>query len=179
MKFLYDYFPVICFFIGYKLYGIYTATVVAMIASFLQVGCFWLKNRRFEQLHLLTFALIILLGSITLAFHQPIFIKWKPSIIYWLFGSALLFSQYVTNKPLLYRMLKNKLQLPQHAWRLLNVSWAVFFITMGFLNVYVVYHYTTDAWVNFKLFGTLGLTLIFMIIQAFYIEKFLKNIEKN
>ena len=179
MKFLYDYFPVICFFIAYKLYGIYVATATAIIASFLQLGCFWLKCRYFEKLHVITFILISILGGITLAFHQPIFIKWKPSIIYWLFGGVLLVSQYLSASPLLCRMLKDKIQLPNHAWNTLNMSWAIFFIGMGFLNLYVVYHYDTNTWVNFKLFGTLSLTILFMIIQALYIAKHLKQTRKT
>ena len=179
VKFLYDYFPVICFFIAYKLYDIYVATAVAIVVSFLQLTCYWLKCRRFEKLHVITFILISILGGFTLIFHQPIFIKWKPSIIYWLFGGTLFVSQFLSASPLLCRMLKDKIQLPNHAWNTLNMSWAIFFITMGFVNLYVVYHYDTNAWVNFKLFGTLLLTLLFMILQAFYIAKYLKQRKKT
>lgn len=171
MKFLFDYFPIICFFIAFKIYGIYVATAVAMISSLLQVGVYWLKNRRFEKLHVITLAFIIILGSFTLIFHNPIFIKWKPTIIYWVFSIILIASQFIGKKPVIYRLLNEKVTLPKKVWTHLNISWAIFFLMLGILNLYVVYHYDTNAWVNFKLFGTLGLMLIFIILQAIYIAK--------
>jgi len=179
MKFLYDYFPVICFFIAYKFFGIYVATAVAIGASFLQMGFFWLKNRSFEKLHVITFVLILTLGGITLIFHKPIFIQWKPSIIYWIFGAALLGSQFFSTTTLLQRMLNKKIELPPHVWRALNSSWAIFFIIMGFANLYVVYHYSTNTWVDFKLFGTLGLTILFAVVQAIYISKYIRQPENT
>lgn len=173
MKILYDYFPIICFFIAYKLFGIYVATATTMVASLLQVGFFWLWHRRFEKMHLITLALVMLLGSSTLIFHKAIFIKWKPSIIYWVFALILFFSGFFSKKPLIQKMLGDKISLPEKIWWRLNLSWTGFFIFLGMLNLYVVYHYSTDSWVNFKLFGTLGLVLLFVVAQALYMTRYM------
>lgn len=175
MKFLFDYFPIICFFIAFKLWGIYVATGVAMGTSVLQVGVYWLQHRRFEKLHIITMIFILVLGSFTLIFHKPIFIKWKPTIVYWIFAVILIGSQFFGSKPIMHRMLKDKITLPTEIWTRLNMSWAIFFVVLGGLNLYVVYHYDTNAWVNFKLFGTLGLMLLFIIVQATYIAKHLRK----
>lgn len=175
MKFLFDYFPIICFFIAYKLWGIYVATAVAMAASGLQLGAYWLKHRRFEKLHLITFVFIIVLGSLTLIFHKAIFVKWKPTIVYCIFAAVLFGSHFFGKTPLIHRMLGDKISLPDKVWPRLNMSWAIFFFVLGILNVYVVYHYDTNAWVNFKLFGTLGLMLVFIIGQSLYIAKYMKK----
>lgn len=175
MKFLFDYFPIICFFIAYKLWGIYVATAVAMAASGLQLGVYWLKHRRFEKLHVITFVFIIVLGSLTLIFHKAIFVKWKPTIVYWIFAAVLFGSHFFGKKPLIHRMLGDKISLPDKVWPRLNMSWAIFFFVLGILNVYVVYHYDTNAWVNFKLFGTLGLMLVFIIVQSLYIARYMKK----
>ncbi len=172
MKLLFDYFPILCFFIAYKFYGIYTATAITMAASVLQVGGYWFKHRRFDNMHLITMCLILVLGSATLFFHEDIFIKWKPSVIYWLFAIALFGSPYYgTKKPLISRLFASQIELPLNIWKQINLSWGVFFTLMGIVNLYVVYHYSTGAWVNFKLFGTLGLTTVFCIVQAFYINR--------
>ena len=178
MKFLYDYFPIICFFVAYKLYGIFVATAVTIGASILQVGFFWLKNKRFEKLHLVTLALVVVLGGFTLIFHKAIFIKWKPSIIYWIF-SIVIWGTEFSAKPLLERMLGDKITMPRKIWSRLSHSWAIFFLGMGFLNLWVVYHYSTNSWVNFKLFGTLGLTLLFVVLQALYMTRHMESIEKT
>jgi len=171
MKLLFDYFPIICFFVAYKFFGVYTATAVTMAACVLQNMIYWFKNRRFEKLHVITLVSVLILGGFTLIFHKAIFIQWKPSIIYWIFAIVLLFSQYVSRKNLLARMLGDKINLPSEIWNRLNIAWSVFFICLGILNVYVIYHYSLDAWVNFKLFGTLGLTIAFTIAQAIYMSK--------
>lgn len=171
MKLLFDYFPIICFFIIYKFYGVFAATAAAMIACVLQNILYWLKHRRFEKLHIITLISILILGGFTLIFHKPIFIQWKPSIIYWIFAGVLLFSQYISRKNLLARMLGDKIILPLPIWDKLNIAWSIFFVVLGFLNIYVIYHYSMNAWVNFKLFGTLGLTILFTVGQAFYMSK--------
>ena len=179
MKFLFDYFPIICFFIAYKFSDVYTATAVTIAASLVQLTVYWLIHRRFEMLHGLTFLFIVLLGGSTLIFHKDIFIKWKPSVIYWIFAITLLFSQFFSKKTLLERMLSDKINLAVKIWRRLNASWAIFFIFLGCLNLYVVYHYDTNAWVNFKLFGALGITLVFIIIQALYMTHHMQMTEKQ
>lgn len=168
IKFLFDYFPIICFFIAYKLYGIYVATVVTIIASAVQLCVYWLAHRSLEKQHVITFAAITLLGGATLIFHNPIFIKWKPSIIYWVFSIILCGSHFIGKKTIAERLMGEKIVMPNKKWITINACWALFFFIMGFLNIYVVYHYSTDIWVNFKLFGTLGLTFLFVILQMIY-----------
>ncbi len=179
MKFLFDYFPIFCFFIAFKLWGIYVATAVAMATSFLQLLLYWLRHRRFEKLHVITFIFIFILGGFTLIFHKPIFIQWKPTIVYWIFTLVLLGSHWIGKKPLLHRMLNEKITLSMKVWSRLNFSWALFFLFLGFLNLYVVYHFDTNTWVNFKLFGTLALTLVFIFAQAFYIMKQMKDVKNQ
>ena len=175
MKFLFDYFPIICFFIAYKFSNIYIATEVTIAASLIQLSVYWLIHRRFETLHTITFVFVVLLGGSTLLFHKDIFIKWKPSVIYWIFAITLLFSQFFSAKTVLERMLSDKINLATRIWKRLNMSWAIFFILLGFLNLYVVYHFDTNVWVNFKLFGTLGITLVFIIAQALYMTKHMQK----
>lgn len=175
MKLLFDFFPILLFFLAFKVFGIYTATAVTMAASLLQVSVYWLKNRRFESLHLITLAIVILLGGSTLWLHNDLFIKWKPTVIYWIFALFFLGSQFIGKKPLVQRLLGAQLSLPHLVWRRLNFSWIIFFSLMGMLNVYVLYHFSTNAWVNFKLFGSLGLTLAFLVVQAIYMSRFMEQ----
>ncbi len=175
MKFLFDYFPIVIFFVSYKLWNIYVATALTMLASVLQVGVYWLLHKQFEKLHVITLGFIIVLGGSTLLFHNDIFIKWKPSIVYWAFSIVLLASQFVGRKSLIHRMLDEKINLPITIWRRLNTSWVGFFTLLGFINLYVVYHYSTNVWVNFKLFGCLLLTLMFILLQAVYISRHLQT----
>ena len=179
MKLLFDYFPIVCFFIAFKLYGVYAATVVTMTACALQNMIYWLINKRFEKLHLITLASVFVLGAFTLIFHKAIFIQWKPTIIYWVFAVILLFSQFIAKKNLLTKMLHDKISLPEKVWSQLNIAWSLFFIFLGVLNIYVMYHYSLNAWVNFKLFGTLGLTLTFIIIQAIYMSRHMVETNDN
>jgi len=175
MKLLFDLFPVLLFFLAYKLHDIYVATAVAIVASFLQVGWFWWRHRRFETMHLVTFGLIAVLGGATLWLHSEDFIKWKPTVVNWLFGAAFIGSQFIGRKPLVERMMGSAITLPATIWQRLNLSWATFFILLGAANLYVVYHFDTDTWVNFKLFGMMGLTLAFMVAQAFYLARHVKT----
>ena len=175
MKLLYDFFPVLLFFISFKLWGIYTATVVAIIASFIQVVCYWLKYRQFEKMHLLTFSLIVVLGGATLLLHDPVFIKWKPTGIYWVSAIVFLLSGFIGKKSLIEKMMEKNIELPKKIWKRLNYAWVFFFVLMGFLNIYIAYNYTTNAWVNFKLFGGMGLTLLFVFIQAIYLSRHMSD----
>lgn len=174
MKLLFDFFPILLFFIGYKFYGIYVATMIAMAASLLQVLFFWLKHRKIEITHSITLVLILVLGAATLFSQNAIFIKWKPTAIYWIFAVLFLGSQVIGKKPFFQRLMDDKIALPTSVWQRLNFSWAVFFGCMGGINLYVAYHCKTDTWVNFKMFGTLGSTLVFGILQAIYMAKYLK-----
>ncbi len=174
MKLLFDFFPILLFFIAFKLFGIFIATAVTMAASLVQVAAYWLIYRRFESLHLITLAMVILLGGSTLLLHNELFIKWKPTAIYWVFALLFLTSRYIGQKTLIQRLLDGKLTLPTLVWRRLNLSWIWFFALMGALNIYVLYNFSTSTWVNFKLFGTMGMTLLFLIAQAIYMAKYLK-----
>lgn len=171
MKLLFDFFPIVLFFIVFKFYGIYTATAVAMIASLSQVALFRLKFQRYDKMHLISLAIILVLGGATLFFHNPWFIKWKPTGIYWLSAIVFLSSSFIGSKPLIQKMMEANVTLKTGIWHRLNAAWSMFFIVMGALNLYVAYHYDTDVWVNFKLFGGVGFTLLFVLIQAFYLTK--------
>jgi intracellular septation protein len=171
MKLFFDFFPVLLFFISFKLYGIYVATGIAIVASFLQVALFWLIHRRFDKMHVITLLLILVLGGATLIFRNPVFIKWKPTGIYWVTALVFLVSRYVSHKPLIEKMMENNIQLNKTVWRRLNMAWVFFFIMMGFFNIYIAYNYDTNTWVNFKFFGGLGLTMVFVLIQSFYLAR--------
>ena len=171
MKLLFDFFPILFFFVGYKLFGIYPATGIAMGASLLQVVLHRLKHQRYEKMHLISMSLILVLGGATLFFHNPWFIKWKPTGIYWLSSLVFLGSAVIGKKTLIQKMMEGNIILPPNIWGRLNTAWALFFILMGALNIYVAYHYDTDIWVNFKLFGGAGFTLLFVFFQAIYLTR--------
>ncbi|MEM9242702.1 MAG: septation protein A [Pseudomonadota bacterium] len=171
MQMFFEFLPIIVFFIVYKISGIYAATAAAIIVSVLQTGIYWLKNKKLDRLQLGMLVLIVVLGGATLLLHKPIFIKWKPTVINWLFALVFLGSQFVGKRPLIATMLGGKISLPDKVWRQLNYSWSLFFILMGAANIIVAYHFSTNTWVNFKLFGVLGLTVLFVLIQAFYLAK--------
>ncbi len=175
MKFLFDFFPILLFFVAYKAYDIYVATAVMIVATFIQVSWSWLQFRRVEKMHLITLVLITVLGGATLILRDPAFIMWKPSIINWAFGAVFIGSQFIGKKPIVQRMMESNVELPAHIWPRLNSAWAIFFIILGFLNLYVFKNYDEETWVNFKLFGMIGLTFVFIIGQAFFIGKYIKE----
>ncbi|MBD3821578.1 MAG: septation protein A [Thiotrichales bacterium] len=175
MKLLFDFFPILLFFIAFKLFGIYVATAVAIAASVLQVGYVYLKNKRVENMHLITLALIIILGGATLIFHDETFIKWKPTIVNWGFALVFLGSHFIGKKPIVRHLMDQALYLPEKVWNRLSYMWVVFFIFSGIANLYVAFNYDTDTWVNFKLFGLMGLTLAFILVQGVYISRYIQD----
>jgi intracellular septation protein len=177
MKFLFDLFPIILFFIAFKLQGIYVATGVAIAASFAQIGWLWLRGRKIDMMLWLSLAIIVVFGSATLLLHDETFIKWKPTVLYWLFACVLTGSALIFRKNLIRAMLGEQIQMPDPAWSKLNFSWAGFFASMGFLNLYVAFNYPTDTWVNFKLFGGMGLMLAFVIGQGVFLAKYVEQKE--
>jgi intracellular septation protein len=181
MKLLFDFFPILLFFICYKFFGIYAATAVAMVASLVQVIFHRLKHQRYEKMHLVSMTLILVLGGATLFFHNPWFIKWKPTGIYWLSSLVFLGSAFIGKKTLIEKMMDGNVNLPKKIWSRLNLAWAIFFILMGALNLYVAYNYDTDIWVNFKLFGGAGFTLLFVFLQSIYLTQHIieKDLEKQ
>ena len=179
MKLLFDFFPILLFFITFKLYddptqGILAATAVAIVATFVQVGISWWRHRRVEKMHLITLALIVILGGATLLLKDEMFIKWKPTVVNWLFAIVFLGSHYIGKKSLVQRVMEKNIQLPELTWARLNMSWVLFFTAMGLLNLYVVYNFDTDTWVDFKLFGLMGFTLAFVLAQGFYLVRHMK-----
>lgn len=174
MKLLYDFFPVLVFFIGYKLFGIYAATAALIVASCVQVIYLWLRYKRVESMHVITFILVLIFGGATLLLHDVMFLKWKVSIVNWLFGAACLFSQWFSKKSLIQRLMEQNIQLPQPVWKRLNSMWAWFFILMGTINIFIAYELSTNAWVDFKVFGMMGCTVAFVIIQTIYLYKHVK-----
>ena len=171
MKLLYDVFPALIFFIAYKLFGIYVATAVLIVASAVQVAYLWLRYRRLEPMHWLVFVLVLVFGGATLWFHDAKFLEWKVSIVNGLFGLAFLASQWFTRKPLIQRLLDTSIQLPTRVWARLNTAWGLFFIAMAVLNLYIAHRYSLAVWVDFKVFGVLGLTVVFVIAQSFYLYR--------
>ncbi len=171
MKLLFDFFPIALFFIAYKMEGIFVATAVAIAATIVQMSIVWYKNRKFENTHLITLALIVVFGGLTLILQDEMFIKWKPTVLNWLFGAVFFGSQYYGAKTITERMMGKNIALPIAIWIRLNISWVVFFVIMGFVNLYVVYNFDTDTWVNFKLFGMMGMTILFVVVQALFLTR--------
>ncbi|MGP1677616.1 MAG: septation protein A [Giesbergeria sp.] len=203
MKFLFDLFPVILFFVAFKIAGanvpiahdfaarwlgegiapsqapILIATAVAIIATFGQIAWVWLRRRKVDTMLWVSLAIIAVFGGATLYLHDETFIKWKPTVLYWLFASVLGASALIFRKNLIRTMLGEQIQLPDPAWNKLNLSWAGFFTCMGFLNLYVAFNFSTDTWVNFKLFGGMGLMLAFVIGQALFLAKYVEQKESK
>lgn len=171
MKVLFDFFPIIIFFVGYQFFGLYIATALAMITSLILVIFYRLKYQRYERMQVINLILITVLGGFTLFFHNPWFIKWKPTGIYWLSSIVFLASAYIGKKPIIQKMMESNIKLPQNIWYRLNTAWVIFFLIMGLLNLYVAYYFTTDVWVNFKLLGGIGFTMLFVCIQAIFLTK--------
>ena len=171
MKMLADLFPVILFFVAYQIYDIYAATMVAIVAAAVQVAYFKIRHGKVETFQLVTLGLLIVFGGLTLATHNPTFIKWKPTVVNWLFAAAFLFSQVFMQRSFLRRMIDHAVTMPDFAWTRLSIAWVLFFFAMGVVNLYVAYTFSEEIWVNFKVFGFLGLTLVFLLAQGFYMAR--------
>jgi len=202
MKFLFDLMPVLLFFGAYKLAGmdeaaaghlasqllgadiaakqapILIATAVTILATFVQIGIVWLKHRKVDTMLWVSLVIVTLLGGATLAFHDPMFIKWKPTAVYWLFGLVLTVSPILFGKNLIRAALEAQMTLPEPVWKQLNLAWAGFFIVMGCLNLYVAFNFEESTWVNFKLFGGTGLMLAFVVAQGLYLSRHLEEESK-
>ena len=177
MKLLLDFFPIILFFIAFKVWGIYEATAVAIVATVAQIAWLRYSTGKIEPMQWMSLGVILLFGGATIALQNETFIKWKPSVLYWLMGGALLVGQVFFRKNLLKSLMGSQMTLPDAAWRVMNWSWTGFFAAMGVLNLWVAYSFDTDTWVNFKLFGGLGLMAAFVVAQALYLGRYMSNEE--
>ena len=171
MKLLFDLFPIILFFAAYKLADIYVATAVAIAASVVQIA--WLKwrGRKIEPMQWVSLGIIVVFGGLTLFLRDETFIKWKPTVLYTAFALALLVARYAMGKNLIRAMMGHQIKLPARVWDRLNLAWVIFFAVQGAANLFVAYRFPTDVWVSFKLFGSLGLTLVFVLGQAFWLGR--------
>jgi len=172
MKLLFDLFPVILFFVAFKMFNVYVATGTAIVATIAQIG--WVKWRhgKVDTMLWVSFAIIAVFGGATLILHDETFIKFKPTILYWVFAIILLGSNLLLKKNLMRALLKEKLTLPTKVWNQVNLGWSLFFVILGVVNLYVAFNFSTDAWVNFKLFGATGMMLVFVLLQAMALSKY-------
>ena len=203
-KFLFDLFPVIIFFIAYKLGdanaeatrhllqsvglpqptgvnekpGIYLATFVAIIASVAQIAWVKLRGHKIETMLWVSLGIILVFGGATLWLHDESFIKWKPTVLYWVFAGAI-FGAALFGRNLIRGLMDAQMELPEVAWSRLNLSWGGFFAIMGVVNLWVAFNYSTDDWVNFKLFGSMGLMLVFVVAQGMMLSRYMDKEENQ
>jgi intracellular septation protein len=204
MKFLFDLFPVILFFAMFKwgeghpesaqalaqqyLGGLVSggeaslaqapimlATALAILATVAQIVYLLLRKRKVDKMLWVSLVIITVFGGATIYFHNETFIKWKPTVLYWSFGAALVVAQFLFNKNLIRMMMEAQVSLPDAVWQRLSMAWAGFFGLMGVVNLYVAFNYSTAAWVNFKLFGFTGLMFAFIIAQSLMLSKYIKD----
>ena len=208
MKILFDFLPIALFFgmfkyadghkewaastatdwLGFMVSGgvvgaaeapVLLATVVVIVATLAQILWIKARGRKVDTMLWVSLALVTVLGSATIYFHSETFIKWKPTMLYWLMGSALLIGQLVFRTNFIQRLMGAQMELPDAVWRTLNWAWATFFAFMGVLNLWIAYNFDTNTWVNFKLFGGMGLMLLFVLGQALYLGRYLKDTDTS
>jgi len=175
MQIFFDFFPIFLFLIAYFMFGMMAATAVAIGACIIQVSAFWWMHRRVETMQIMTLVIVLTLGGMTLWTKNALFFQWKPTIAYWAFGLVFLVTQIFGEKPMLQRMMDSKIDAPDFVWRRLNLSWILFFTTLGFVNLFVAYHYSESFWAMFKFFGAMGMMLVFAIGQSVYLSKYIKE----
>lgn len=185
MKFLFDLLPIILFFVSYQVYpefgpkseAIYFATGVAIAATFAQIAWVHFRHGKVDRMLWVSLAIIVTLGGATLLFHDKTFIMWKPTVLYWVFALALLLSPLLFKKNLIKLMMEKQITAPEQVWGKLNLSWALFFTVMGFANLYVAFNFSEATWVKFKMFGTLGLMFVFVMLQGLMLSKYIEDKE--
>jgi intracellular septation protein len=173
MKILIDFFPILLFFGAYKLHDIYVATGVLMAATVVQMALIYAIDRKLQAMHKITLALILVFGALTLGLHDERFIKWKPTVLYAAMAIGLAVALWGTRKNVLQLLLGSQLELPDAVWSRLNLAWIIYCTFMAVINGYVAAFYSTEAWVNFKLWGY-AFPLVFLVGQGFYIARHLK-----
>ena len=171
MQLFLDLLPVVAFFIAYKVAGIYVATGVLIVGVLLQTLISWVRHRKVSPMLLTSAVLVLVFGGLTLLVHDAVFIKWKPTIVDWLFAAAFLVSHFWHGPTLVQRMMGEQVTLEPSLWSRLNLMWVGFFAVCGALNLYVAFNYSESTWVNFKLFGLFGLTLVFALLQGIWIAR--------
>lgn len=177
MKLLLDFFPIILFFVAFKMADIYVATGVAIVATVAQIAWLRWRSGKVETMQWLSLGVIVLFGGATLIAHDETFIKWKPTILYWLMGGSLLLAQLIWRRNLIKSLIGDKVRMAEPAWTAMRRSWTVFFLFMGVLNLWVAYNFDTATWVDFKLFGGLGLMAVFVIGQSLWLGKHIESDE--
>jgi intracellular septation protein len=175
MKLLLDFFPIVLFFVAFKVWDIYVATGVAIAATLVQIAWLRYANGKVEPMQWLGLGIIVVFGGATILAHDETFIKWKPTILYWLMGGALVIAHLAFRKNLIKSLMGSQIQLPDPVWSTLNWAWSGFFLGMGVLNLWVAHNFDTNTWVNFKLFGILGAMLVFILAQAIYLGRHMKD----
>lgn len=179
MKFLFDLFPIILFFVAFKLADIYTATIVAMIATIGQILWVYYRHRKIDAMQWISLLMIVVFGSLTIFLHDKTFIQLKPTALYWLFSGALFISAQFFQKNWIQVLMGKQVTLKEKnahsVWHRLNMAWATFFFVMGALNLYIAFEYSEETWVNFKLFGSTGLLLVFVILQGVWLAKHMEH----
>jgi intracellular septation protein len=169
MQLLIEFFPLIAFFVAFVAFDLYVATATLIVAMALQIGYQWFRHRKVNKMLLVSGALAAVFGGITLALRNPVFIQWKVTVVYWLLAIALLGSQLFGAKNLTERAMGQVAELEPAAWRLLNTVWIVTFGAIGAINLYVMYHFDVETWVYFKTWGVIGLLVLMIVGQAFWI----------
>ncbi|MCC7484847.1 MAG: septation protein A [Burkholderiales bacterium] len=175
MKFLFDIFPVVLFFVAWSYYDIFVATAVAIATTIVQVAWVWARRRRVDNMLWITLAIMVLFGGATLAFRDPTFIKIKPTVLYWAFAAVLIGAQALFGKNLVRAMMEKQITVPDPVWWKLNASWIGFFAVMGVLNLYVAYAFSEAVWVRFKVFGGIGLMLLFVVVQVLMLARHIED----
>ncbi len=175
MNVFFDLFPALAFFLVYKFWGIYAATFILIIVSLLQFAYTLIRYRKIDFLQVMVVVLVLVFGSATLILRDAVFLQWKVSIASWLMAAAFLISARVGKMPLIQRMLKNSIELPALLWKNLNFFWGIYFLVIGVLNLIIAKCFSLNAWVDFKVFGIFGLTIVFVLAQGIYLQKYLKT----
>ena len=185
MKVFFDLFPVIAFFIGFKVYGIFAATAIAIAATLFLIVYSKVRHGRVEKMLLINGAIISVLGGITLLLHDKTYIMWKPTVLYWLLAAVLLIANLFFKKNFIQQMMGKMLNAPIAVWNKLNLAWVIFLVMLGFVNLYVAFNYSENTWVNFKLFGVTSVMFIFVVAQTLLLRQYLiepaenKSVENN
>jgi len=180
MQFLYDLLPVVFFFIAYKLAGIYVATAVLIVGVLVQTAISWFRHKKVSPMLLTSAVLVLVFGGLTLWIHDAAFIKWKPTIVNLLFAGAFLASHVIKGPTILQRLMGEQMQLePESLWLKLSYMWVGYFLVCAALNLYVAYNFSENTWVNFKLFGLMGLTIVFALAQGYWLGRKLDQVSPD